>query len=449
MPTVAESQRRARGLSVRVRTTLAAVLVVGLVLGGASIVFLRLVEDAFIGNVTSTAERDAASTVDLLEASGGTRLPEIDNALQQLWGADGLRVSTSDGAALFTLPHVDAPRRALIDGVDHILVSRSLTIADTEYDLRLALPLGTALEATRTVASLLAIGVPALLILLALVTWLIVGRALQPVETMRREVEAIGAAELDRRVPEPRTDDEIARLARTMNRMLERLDASAQAQRRFVSDASHELRSPLASIRQHAELARSHPDRIDLAELSSVVLEEGQRLQDLVESLLLLTRLDEGGVAVASQPVDLDDVVLAEAARLRDAGTVSVDTSGVGPARLAGDERMLARAVRNLTDNAARHATSSVAVAVRDLDDVVDVVELTVDDDGAGIPSDQREQVFERFVRLDEGRARDAGGSGLGLAIVAEIVRAHGGWVAVEKSPLGGARIRVALPSAS
>jgi signal transduction histidine kinase len=285
-----------------------------------------------------------------------------------------------------------------------------------------------------------------LLVVVALLTWLVVGRALRPVDTIRREVDAIGPAELDRRVAEPPTDDEVGRLARTMNRMLARLDGAARAQRRFVSDASHELRSPLASIRQHAEVARAHPDRLGDGELAEVVLAEGARLQDLVEQLLLLTRLDEGGFALARGPVDVDDLVLADARRLRDAGAVAVDTAGVTAARLDGDERMLARLTRNLSDNAARHATSRIALGL--LVDG-DRVELTVDDDGSGIPESDRERVFERFVRLDEGRARDAGGSGLGLAIVAEIARAHGGSVRVTESPLGGARFVVELPTAS
>lgn len=443
---MAEPRRRRPALSVRNRTTLAAVLVVGVVLTVGSAVFVRLVEDAFVGNVTSTAERDAESTADLLEASGGTRLPEIDDALQQLFDAAGARVATSEDADLLTLPHVDAPARALIDGRDHILVTRAATIAGADYEVRVALPLDEPLAATRTVSNLLLIGVPALLLLLAAVTWLIVGRALRPVDTIRREVDAIGAGDLGARVAEPRTDDEVGRLARTMNRMLARLEASARAQRQFVSDASHELRSPLASLRQHAELARSYPDRIDVDELAGVVLDEGARLQDLVESLLLLTRLDENAGAVVRNPVDLDDLVLAETRRMRDAGTVAIDASGVGPARVAGDERMLARAVRNLTDNAARHARSAVAVAVHARDGEV---ELIVDDDGSGIPADDRARVVERFVRLDEGRARDAGGSGLGLAIVAEVVRAHGGSLRIEDAPLGGARFVVRLPAAS
>jgi signal transduction histidine kinase len=432
-------------MSVRLRTTLAATLVIALALAIGSVLLVRLMEDALVAGVAETAERDAEATASLLEASGATRLPEIDDALQQLYVDDTL-VATSDDADRLTLPHVDRPTRALIDGAEHVLVTRATTIAGDEYDLRLALPLDDALRASATVSGILLAAVPVLLVVVALLTWLVVGRALRPVDTIRREVDAIGPAELDRRVAEPPTDDEVGRLARTMNRMLARLDGAARAQRRFVSDASHELRSPLASIRQHAEVARAHPDRLGDGELAEVVLAEGARLQDLVEQLLLLTRLDEGGFALARGPVDVDDLVLADARRLRDAGAVAVDTAGVTAARLDGDERMLARLTRNLSDNAARHATSRIALGL--LVDG-DRVELTVDDDGSGIPESDRERVFERFVRLDEGRARDAGGSGLGLAIVAEIARAHGGSVRVTESPLGGARFVVELPTAS
>lgn len=428
----------------RLRTTLAATVVIAVALALGSVLLVRLVEDSLVANVADTAARDAEATTSLLEAAGATRLPEIRGALQQLVDADGGLVATSEDADRLELPHVERPTRALIDGEEHVLVARPTSIAGADYELRLALPLDDALRAAATVAGILFAAVPVVLVVVALLTWLVVGGALRPVDTIRREVDAIGPTELDRRVAEPATDDEVGRLARTMNRMLARLDGAARAQRRFVSDASHELRSPLASIRQHAELARAHPDRLPDGELADVVLAEGARLQELVEQLLLLTRLDEGGLAVSRRPVDLDDLVLADARRLREGGGVAVDSSGVAAARVEGDERMLSRLTRNLADNASRHAASRVALAVRVADGAV---EVTVDDDGSGIPEAERERVFERFVRLDEGRARDAGGSGLGLAIVAEIARAHGGAVRVEDSPLGGARFVVTLPA--
>ncbi|MBD8728809.1 HAMP domain-containing histidine kinase [Frigoribacterium sp. CFBP 13707] len=295
-------------------------------------------------------------------------------------------------------------------------------------------------------ASLVTLGVavPVALVVLGVTTWFVVGRALRPVEAMRREVDEVTAARLDRRLRDPGGRDEIARLARTLNGMLDRLDASARAQRRFVGDASHELKTPLATIRQHAEVALLHPGSIDGQALAGTVLGEEARLTALVQGLLVLARADEGQLGVARRPVDLDDLVVAEASRLRASSPIRVDATGVGPARVVGDEPLLGQVVRNLVANAARHATSTVALALVERDGRA---VLTVDDDGAGVPVVDRGRVFERFVRLDEARDRDAGGSGLGLAIVAEIVRVHGGAVRVDDSPLGGARFVVDLPA--
>jgi len=301
-------------------------------------------------------------------------------------------------------------------------------------------------------ASLVTLGVavPVAVLVLGATTWVVVGRALRPVDALRREADGIDAARLDRRLADPGGSDEIARLARTLNGMLDRLDASARTQRRFVGDASHELRSPLAVIRQHAEVALLHPDRVDGAALAGTVLGEEARLTALVQGLLVLARADEGALGVQRVPVDLDDLVGAEARRLRAVGAVRVDASGVGPARVTGDAGLLGQVVRNLVDNAARHADGVVALGVVEHPGGGGVparVELTVDDDGSGVAHEDRERVFERFVRLDDARDRDAGGSGLGLAIVRELVGAHGGRVAVGRSPLGGARFTVTLPA--
>jgi signal transduction histidine kinase len=301
-------------------------------------------------------------------------------------------------------------------------------------------------DATRSAAGSLAIAAPLLLLVVGAVTWWVVGRALAPVEEMRAEVESISSHELHRRVPDPPGDDEISRLASTLNRMLERLEEAQVRQRRFVSDASHELRSPVASIRQHAELALAHPEEAELSGLAEVVLEEDLRLQRIVEDLLLLTRIDEGTLQLRAEPVDLDDLVFAEAERLRASSAVRIDTERVSAGRVLGDGDQLRRLVRNLADNAVRHAQATVAMSLSA--DGVEVV-LTVDDDGPGISPDERERVFQRFVRLDEGRARDEGGTGLGLPIVREVAALHRGTVEVSEAPLGGARFRVRLPGSS
>ena len=212
-----------------------------------------------------------------------------------------------------------------------------------------------AVDTTATVTKLLIIGVPVLLVVVAVTTWITVGRALAPVDAIRREVDEVSAAQLHRRVPQPDTDDEIGRLAATMNRMLARLEDARNSQRRFVSDASHELRSPITTIRQHAEVALAHPDRTTVEELAEVVLAEQQRMQRLVEDLLLLARADEH-IPPPRAPVDLDDLAVEEARRLRSTTSVDVGTTAVGAARVHGDVDALRRVLRNLGENAARHA---------------------------------------------------------------------------------------------
>ena len=158
---------------------------------------------------------------------------------------------------------------------------------------------------------------------------------------------------------------------------------------------------------------------------------------------MLLTRADEHTLALRRRPVDLDDLVFDEARRLRGVSDLRVDTAQVSAGRVEGDAAGLRRVLRNLGDNATRHANRRVAFSVAERDGVV---LLEVDDDGPGVPEVDRARVFERFVRLDDARARDDGGSGLGLAIVAELVAAHGGTVTLASSPIGGTRVEVSLP---
>jgi signal transduction histidine kinase len=303
-------------------------------------------------------------------------------------------------------------------------------------------------EVNRTVHSVstvLLFTVPAMILLVALAAWYFTGRALRPVEAIRLEAEAITGTTMHRRVPEPETDDEVGRLARTMNAMLDRLETSSQRQRQFVSDASHELRSPLASIRTNLEVALRNADRTDWPVVAERALAEDVRMEDTVSELLELARLDEvsGPAPLVSLPeVDLDELVLDDTVQQR---RVPVDTARVSAGRVHGRREQLTRVVRNLLDNAARHAATRVAVELRTDDEAV---ELTVDDDGPGIPVDDRQRVFDRFTRLDDGRARDAGGLGLGLSMVKTIAEQHGGTVTIEDAPIGGARLRVRLPAA-
>jgi signal transduction histidine kinase len=280
---------------------------------------------------------------------------------------------------------------------------------------------------------------------LALILWLSVGRALRPVEVMRDEADSITAAQLRRRLAVPPGSDEIPRLARTLNAMLDRIDEGQRLQRQFVSDASHELRSPLTVIRQAAEVARAHPARVGVEALADDVLAESDRLEQLVGALLLLARMEDGDSGDV-EVIDLDDIVLTEVSRTRERWPATIDAHAVGAGRTRGSAVLLGQVVRNLLDNAGRHATSVITVSLAEHGDEV---VLEVGDDGTGIPVADRSRVFERFVRLDESRARDDGGSGLGLAIVRKIVDTSHGTVEIEDAPAGGARFVVRLPRVS
>jgi signal transduction histidine kinase len=243
------------------------------------------------------------------------------------------------------------------------------------------------------------------------------------VAAIRAGVAEISARDLDRRVPVPAARDEIAELADTMNDMLARIAASVVRERQFASDASHELGTPLASVRTQLEVLLAHPERVDWQRTAENVVEDLERMRAVVADLMLLARVE--GNATTMEPVDLAALVDAP-----------------GPVTVLGNPVQLHRAVRNLLDNAERYKSSEVTTSLSTEDGFA---VLTVADDGPGIPEGDRERVFERFVRLDESRAREDGGAGLGLAIVREIVLAHRGTIEVADSDRG-ARLVVRLP---
>jgi signal transduction histidine kinase len=435
---------REGGWSLRARVALAATGVVAVVMLAVGVGIT-----AFVGASLTDLVRDGAEDrlAALVAAPPDGRVVAVADASEEfvqvlVAGAPIASSAGAEGAVLADPAPGEAVVLDAVPGGD----GRFLVLAADAADGRrivVGRSLSDADEARGAVIRALLLALPVVLAAAAAVTWWIAGRTLRPVEAIRTEAERISDDALDRRVPEPPGDDEVARLARTLNEMLGRLQGGRDRQRAFVADASHELRSPIAAIRQHAEVARAHPEVTDTAELADLVLLEDERLAHLVEDLLVLAGADEGrrgGVA----EVDLDDLALAEAARLR--GTVDVvDTSAVGPGRVRGSAPQLERVLRNLGDNAARHAAGRVALGVGTRDGEV---VLTVVDDGPGIPAADRARAFERFVRLDEGRARQEGGAGLGLAIVREIVRSHGGTVVLGDAPLGGLRVEIRMPAA-
>lgn len=421
----------------RARATLAAVFAVAfsLVLGASA--FIIILNRSVDSNARIAAESDVEVIASLISIEGLDRVGQLDDdAMVQVFDEAGNRLATTEEVEDYDLWR--AAGRVQIDG-DPVLIVRD------ELDENRTIVVGHSLEdsvETQQAAQFLLLGaIPLVVILVGLVTWFVTGRALAPVARIRNEVDEISGHQLDLRVVEPGTGDEIDQLAITMNSMLDRLDRSSRAQRQFVSDASHELRSPLAIIRQHAEIAKTHPGVMADGELAEIVLEEGDRLQDIVSALLLLARLDEGALPQLAS-VDLDDVALTEVARVR-GGDIAVDGSGIGPARIRADTVLVGQVMRNLVDNALRHATSQVVISVTSRSGTATV---SVEDDGSGVPEGERSRIFERFVRLDEARSRDEGGLGLGLSIVAGIVGSTGGAIEVSRSRLGGAAFTMVWP---
>ncbi len=341
---------------------------------------------------------------------------------------------------LQTLPTVAGQREA---GPFRLLAT-GIEAKGQPYTVLVLSPLGAADETTAALVRYLLIGGPLFVLLVGLATWVLLGRTLRPVTRLRAGVQAITPGTLDSRVPVPRSADEVAQLALSTNRMLDRLHAGQLAQRRFVADASHELRSPLATLLAGLEVAGADPTGDAWRELARPLLEEGRRMQRLVADLLVLATVDERGTTpTTAVDVDLDDIVAAEGTRLRIAQPGLQVSASWTPARVRGDRAALRRMVGALVENAGRHARHAVRLT---LEIEADEAVLTVDDDGPGIALADRERVFERFVRLEESRSRAEGGSGLGLAIAAEVARRHGGTVSVATAELGGARFEVRLP---
>ncbi len=433
------------------RITAAATVALAVALIGAAFSVVLLQREALTDNLDTTLDLRANDIALLLRQQtlpGDLVAGDDDAGIVQLLDRDGAVVVASANASGFrpmtltlppvghsthrqaALPFEGSPFRVLARTVDTPGGPRTIVVAGTLGDVR---------ESQAALLNSFRAGIPLFLAVVALGIWLLVGRALAPVERIRREVASIGERDLSRRVPEPGGQDEIARLARTMNAMLDRLEAGQQRQDQFVADAAHELRSPLASMRTQIEAPAPGQPPGDL-------IAEVDRLHHLVDGLLTLAAADARGVPAVQRPVDLDDIVLDEVRRLPRGRPVAIDATGVSAAAVRADPEALRRVVRNLLDNAARHATSEVVLT---LSEDAGAVTFAVADDGPGIPPEERERVFERFVRLDVPRSREQGGAGLGLAITHTLVEAMGGTVAVDPGHTAGARFVVRLPAAS
>ncbi|HUR77886.1 MAG TPA: HAMP domain-containing sensor histidine kinase [Acidimicrobiales bacterium] len=390
--------------SLRARVTAVASLAVAAVLLAAGAVTVLAVRQRLEGDVDDVAvtvlreltpEVAGAKPTATLVVRGDDdtfaqfvdRQGEVVTATANVEGAPavvaGLGLHTLKGA-----PHDEARFRVLARSVPGGTLIVGVTLDDVDQSLG-------ALRRTLLVVS------PLMLVALAAVVWLVVGRTLRPVELANRR------------------------------------------QRQFVADASHELRSPLTRIRSELEVDLSHPESADPLKTHRLILADAIALQDLVDDLLVLARSDAGGNVSRYETVDLDDLVLEEARRAQLGSMVTIDLSRVSGGQVRGDADQLRRVVRNLVDNALRHARTTLTV---ELNEERDAVVLVVTDDGPGIPAAEQQRVFERFARLDHARASRTGGTGLGLAITRDIVEGHGGTVSVDPEHDEGARLVVRWP---
>ncbi|RFS85853.1 sensor histidine kinase [Actinomadura spongiicola] len=375
-----------------------------------------------------------------LESVEGTPSPGDDRDVGDSGDADdgpGRGEVSDDGPRLFT-------GTATVDGrtAQYRFAAVEVTTPEDEtVTVYAGADLAAARDAVGTVSRALLVGLPLLLAVVAGVTWLVTRRALRPVEAVRAELAEITAAgDLARRVPVPDSGDEIARLAVTTNETLAALEGSVARQRAFVADASHELRSPIASLRTQLEVAAAHPGPLDVDGLTEDVV----RLQDLAADLLLLARIDAGD-RPPERRVALGRLVREVLDRRAAGDRIPVRASIEDDPTVMGVPGRLARIVGNLLDNAERHAGSAVRLS---LHGESGAAVLRVADDGPGVPPADRERIFERFVRLDDARSRDEGGAGLGLPLARELARAHGGVLTVGEAPEGGALFELRLPTA-
>lgn len=468
--------------SVRARTTLGATAVVAGALVAAGLAVVLLLRANLGGQADLRAEvtaRDVAAQLATGVAYGSLDLPDGDDHPVQVVDERGRVRAASDDLEAITgtgSPDVrpgpsgdrghddsddrhggdDDPRRGEVSDDDPRFSTGSATVDGHEADYRFAAvevttpqdetvtvyagaDLAAARDAVGTVTRAMLAGLPLLLAVVAGVTWLVTRRALRPVEAVRAELAEITAAgDLARRVPVPDARDEIAGLAAATNETLAALEDSVARQRGFVADASHELRSPIASLRTQLEVAAAHPELLDVPGLTADVI----RLQRLAADLLLLARIDAGD-RPPERAVALGRLVRDELDRRAPGDRIPVRASIEGDPRVMGVPGRLSRVVGNLLDNAERHADAAVRLSLRE---EAGTAVVRVSDDGPGVPPADRARIFERFVRLDDARSRDEGGAGLGLAIARDLVVAHGGDLTVGEAPGGGALFEVRLP---
>jgi signal transduction histidine kinase len=432
-----------RRRSLRARLTLIATAALAGGFAAGSLLLLHAFAASRFHAIDGTS-RTVSSNVSALVTAGALPqiLPVEAGQTAQVLTSTGAVLAASPGS-LRTLPLLPlgqvagladtGPRNLAVDSIDsegqsRVLV-RSVAVGGSKEYVVIAVSLSDERDTTRGLAHVLAVAAPSLLIIVAATLWLLLGSALGAVTELRVGAESITDPASAERLPLPSSQDEIHHLAVTLNDMIDRLAAASARERGFIADAAHELRSPVAAMQTQLEVAVATGDSTARRELTEGALRDVERLAALVQDLLALARLESASPLPAAR-VDL---------------AALAGVAGKGPCVVRGDATTLSRAIDNLRVNAEHHARSRVAVSVSGSNGTV---EVSVDDDGAGVAPQDRDRIFERFVRLDVARARTQGGTGLGLSIVKATAQAHGGTVTVHDSAYGGARFTLSLPAA-
>ena len=444
-------------MRLRTRVTLVSAALMAVVLAATGVfVYLRL-QAELRRTVDESLRSRADAELLVVEETGSLPLAQPDDAFAQLIGPDGSAVESSSsiaGASALVPGEIRGPtfsEREAVRIEGEVVPARILAVPVPDGGV---LVVGVSLDDQRTtlgrLAASLAIGGPLALILAVGVTWLLVGWTLRPVDSMRAEAAAISAGDPGRRLPVPGTGDELARLAETLNSMLDRLEEAIERERRFVDDASHELRTPLSNLKAELDLAlRRSRTSDELERALRSASEEADRLARLADDLLVLARSDRGRLPIRREPVDVAEMVGGTvdsfAARASERG-VGIDVHVPGELRADLDELRMRQALGNLLDNGLRYVPAGGRVSVAaERDD--GSLRLEVRDDGPGFPAEFLPVAFEAFARPDASRSRPEGGTGLGLAIVAAVAQAHGGTAEAANLPGGGAVVVLSIPT--
>jgi heavy metal sensor kinase len=456
-------------VSIRARLTAwySALTVVALSLFSVGVLWLharwgRAQFDDELGNLVHAISRvmheELSESGDLKKAAFETResmdVPDRATAVLEPGGAplaafwQGFNYAAQDGSAE---PLNDVRFTATRNGAAEWRVARMReSTASGDYVIFAAGALGPFERRQRLLAQVLFVATPLIALITASLSWWVASQALRPVTLMAREAEAFTVRRADWRLDTPAVDDELGRLVRAFNRLLGRLEDASQTQRQFMADASHELRTPVSVIQTAAEVTLERPEREgwEYREALAIVNEQSARLSRVVEDMFVLARADAGGQRVTLRPLYLDDVVdecARAAAVVAGPRDVTLITTLAEDVSVSGDHSLLRQLISNLLDNAVRHTPPRGEVTVS-LQRQLDTAIVSVSDTGPGVAPEDRDRIFERFVRLDPARSAESG-AGLGLPIARWIAEQHHGTVTLEAASSGGCRFVVRLPA--